>query len=483
MLTKRDFLTAIDNSVQSYPAIAPFYKAGDPHIFQALDAMATMLAMVSSQVDLAMGEVFTKSRDSTILSDAAMRGIILKATPMTVKITATKTGSQSVKILAGRILNDSAGLSYCVTKDVTISSVGPVAILATQIKTVLYNHTVSSDVPFYSIEVPESDDGTFLAALTLRDTVGQNEYTYKQSYVNVLPGERIFHVDVDDNQKVYVVLGFKDMAGIQLSVGTELDIIVSFSAGDAKPPKSGAPFSFYKILGSEDAKISMSLSSIDSAGESPMSISALRDLARYPSVYDKNAVYLGEFDFVIRSNFTKLTFLSVWNERVEEECRGPAVANINTIFVSAKDKNGNNITATTGAEIEKAILAADNSYRVAIIAPVVEVIGMSVTATISNAYNRGEVQAAIENILLLKFGSGSAFSQHGSAILNYRDIHNELTDKVPELSIGRSDLRITFDEAYLTAGNPEVCRYLTLGNLNVEVIVSSVSVPSWGTTR
>jgi len=47
MLTKADFQRAIADTIDQYPTIAPLYQAGDPRIVQHLDAMATMLAMLS----------------------------------------------------------------------------------------------------------------------------------------------------------------------------------------------------------------------------------------------------------------------------------------------------------------------------------------------------------------------------------------------------------------------------------------------------
>ena len=86
MLTKADFQRAIRDSISSYPAIAPLYQAGDPRVLQHLDAMATMLAMFSAQLETAMSEPFEKTRDATVLADAAMRGIVRKATPARVQM-------------------------------------------------------------------------------------------------------------------------------------------------------------------------------------------------------------------------------------------------------------------------------------------------------------------------------------------------------------------------------------------------------------
>lgn len=78
MLTKADFQKAIRDSINTYPNVAPLFQAGDPRIMQHLDAMATMLSMLSAQVETAQAEPFEKARDSTVLADAAMRGIVRK---------------------------------------------------------------------------------------------------------------------------------------------------------------------------------------------------------------------------------------------------------------------------------------------------------------------------------------------------------------------------------------------------------------------
>jgi hypothetical protein len=79
VLTKSDFQQIIRDSIANYPAIGPLYQAGDPRILQHLDAMAAMLGMLSAQIDAAQAEPFEKVRDSTVLADAATRGIVLKA--------------------------------------------------------------------------------------------------------------------------------------------------------------------------------------------------------------------------------------------------------------------------------------------------------------------------------------------------------------------------------------------------------------------
>ncbi|MFZ3150834.1 MAG: hypothetical protein WA116_04035, partial [Anaerolineaceae bacterium] len=68
MYTKADFQKKIADTIGNYQSIAPLYQAGDPRMLQHLDAMATMLAMFSAQVETAQAEPYDKVRDSTVLA-------------------------------------------------------------------------------------------------------------------------------------------------------------------------------------------------------------------------------------------------------------------------------------------------------------------------------------------------------------------------------------------------------------------------------
>lgn len=79
---------------------------------QHVEAMATMLAMYSAQLETAMSEQFEKTWDATVLADAAMRGIVRKATPAKVRIRAVNKGASAFTIDSERTLLDSSGRSY-----------------------------------------------------------------------------------------------------------------------------------------------------------------------------------------------------------------------------------------------------------------------------------------------------------------------------------------------------------------------------------
>ena len=313
MYAKADFMQKIKELLPSYPSIAALYEAGDPRILMQLEAQATMLAMLSGQIETAQNEQFEKSRDSTVLADAAMRGIIRKGKAARVRILASNTGTQPFQIETARTLLDSSGRLWHIATPAVVQAGGTATFEAVQFSTETISHTVTDAGPFYAVEV--------------------------------------FHVEVDDRQRVYVRFGYRNVVGVEPDNGSQLTIVVNRTAGDISI-EYGSPFSFEYLQSPQESTVELTMDALLSKGENPISMSQLRDLSRYPSVYDENAVYLGEFDFLVRRNFPTLQFLSVWNECAEEQARGASVDNINCLFVACLSEQGTEKTLTQDADEE-----------------------------------------------------------------------------------------------------------------------------------
>lgn len=495
MLTKADFQRAIADSVSAYPAIAPLYQAGDPRITQHLDAMATMMAMLSAQLEVAMMEPFQKTRTATVLADAAMRGIVPKASPARVRVLATNKGASAFAVESGRVVTDSAGLPYVVETSALVPPGGSATFEVRQQRSVTVAHQVANTTPFYAIEIPAADDGAHLSGVAVSD--GSGEYAYRDRYVNVFDGERVFHIESDDAQRVFVRMGARGIVGVQPMDGDQITLNVSYCMGNVAP-KAGSPFAFDYVTGPAGALVELSMDAMVEPGRDPIGLSTLRDLARYPSVYDHNAVFLGEFDFLVRRNFPALRFLSVWNESAEEQARGPDIGNINTLFVACQSSDGSEVVldqttapvapvpiaddALTGTQIgiRRAILAADDSYRVAFYTPVRAKIAMTISARVATSYVASEVRAKIVEALLAEFGVEAATSRRGRSRALYQTVYALLKAKVPALSVGSADLMVSIEDPPALLVRPEMWRFVSADSLSVEVENANVITPSWG---
>lgn len=497
MLTKADFQKTIQDSIAAYPAIAPLYQAGDPRITQHLDAMASMLSMLSSQIEVSMSESFDKVRDATVLADAAMRGIVRKAISARVRLLAANKGGEDFSLESGRTVIDSAGIPYRIETSASIPAGGAATVEAVQVQVSTLRHTVTNSEPFYSIEIPAAEDGTFLCGIAIHDVDG--EFAHRERYVNTFPDERIFHIEADDRQRVYARFGFDGIVGVQPMDGHEIVLSVSYTAGEASPA-FGSPFSFEYIASPLEATVELTMDALLLPGQNPPAMSTLRDLARYPSVYDHNAVFLGEFDFLVRRSFPALRFLSVWNESAEEQARGPSLDNINTLFVAClSSAGGESILAEeesaspvppaviaddgmtdTQREIKAAILAADDSYKVRFFTPVRSKITMTISAKVATSYVASDVREKIIEAILSEFGETAAASRRGRNRPLYQRVYSLLRERVSALSGGNADLTVNIEEPASLSARPEMWRYVAADSLHVAVDTINIVTPSWG---
>ncbi|KJV08092.1 hypothetical protein [Methylocucumis oryzae] len=292
-------------------------------------------------------------------------------------------------------------------------------------------------------------------------------------------------------------LAQKNVVGRAISAGDVITIEIQRTVGKVNP-KINSPFSFDYPPIEEDSEIDWALVELKMnellvPGQNPMSLSTLREYCRYPSVYDDSAVFLGEFEFLIRRKYPELDFIAVWNEAIEEVARGAgSLDNINTLFVACYDGSETIlaqpdietpvlptvITSLTDKQtaIKQTLLAADNSYKVTFYTPVTSEITITVTAKISTAHVVEAVAAKIKQELLKAFNRDAG--NHASKPVQ-RLAYSLLIEKVPELSVGNAYLKV--DVVELTgAFRPELWRYVTASSIAVTVTQTNIALPGWG---
>ncbi len=481
MYTKTDFLNTIRDSILQYPAVAARYQAGDPTILQSLEAIATMSAMLSQQIEVAQMEPFIKSRDSTILAEAALRGIVPMAKPARVRVRVENMNLTPFTLTAGRNLIDSNGRIYVVDSPVTVSGasaglpgVGVVEAIQSQARD--FTHTVAASKPFYKIEIPAADGDKFISGVEVYDA-SNVAFEYQQEFTNVAVGDRVYHMETDEYRRLYVVFGYGGVAGYQPTSGETIRIEVRDSNGDVRPDQD-SPFALEYLVTPEDAGITMFMDALVTPGANPVGITVLRELMRYPSLYDHSAVYLGEFDYLIRNRVPNLKFLSVWNEQIEEKVRGASVDNINRLFVSVVPADGGTQIGTE-ADILAYVEDADDSYRVSFVEPVVDLIGITVSAVVARVHDTAAVQSQIIDALLSEYGSDAPASRRGLQSPQYKRIYALLRDRVPALQDAGSDFSVVVSpppDPLL----PEHYRYADATSITVTITPANYAAGNWG---
>lgn len=534
MLSKADFQQAIADTIGAYPDLAVRYHASDPIVLQHLEAIATMLAMTSQMIDVARGEVFLKARDATIRADAAMRGIVPKAKPAEVLITVQNRGRVSVAISTNRLLLDNRGRTWIVTAGANILAGESGEIRAEQRYTYNLTYTVTADEPFHAVEIPsKQEDGQTLMALSVSDSTGDLDWA--DHYTNVFPEDRIYHVEADDRQRYYIRFGMRDVVGIQPNEGDVFTIRADYTFGDVRPDV-GSRFAFDALIDPNEAFIVMEMRELRVRGHSPMGVDVLRMLARYPSIYNYDAVFLGEFDFLIWRHFPDLKFLSVWNERIEERVRGVSTRNINTLFIAVvgadgrepavifnapcnityfyhdsvaietpecrlhylgepdlnvdgtwylggyqRYNNGIEIPENDWTELQHAIREvvrrADDSYRVKFITPIVDIQDWTIGAFIGASYIPETVEDKIRASLVEKFGEVAM--KRGQVKIPIQEVYAHLRYTVPEIADPGADIQVTL-EPPPARFLPERWSFVTEDSISITVSSANIASAQWG---
>ncbi|WP_218821840.1 hypothetical protein, partial [Staphylococcus aureus] len=76
-------------------------------------------------------------------------------------------------------------------------------------------------------------------------------------------------------------------------LGAKYTIQTFYTSGLVDTYSQGDQIVFEVNQSLNDAYVKMSIEAVLTLGEAPITTSVLRELSKYPSVYNKNAVYLG----------------------------------------------------------------------------------------------------------------------------------------------------------------------------------------------
>jgi hypothetical protein len=471
MYLKSDFERAVVAAASAQPDAAALMRAGDPILLAQMSAQAAMLAMMSAQADVAEVEPFVKSRTGTVLADATLKGILPLGKPARVEITVTNPGAAPVAIASGRGLLDAKGMLYAVEGSATIPATGSGSITAVQITTRQFTHTVAASVPFYELQVEASEDAVYIAGIEVTDQVAA--FAYSPDFCNVGPGDRVFHVETDEYRRLFLRFGASTssapVVGHQPANGDVLTITVRETGGPIAL-EAGSAFALAYVANADEAELGLALNEIIATGAAPPDTETLRMLARYPALHDGNAVFLSNFDFLLRRQLSGVQFLSVWNEQVEELARGPSLANINKLFVSFVILGQSNLASEN--QIRQIVGRADDSYGLVFVAPRLVPVPVTVTATVAVVHDTADVEAQIRTVLIQNYGRGSLNASRGlQKGFRQQRLNSELKAAVPALQDQISDFTLVLGDTGTSL--PEDFRFFD--NASIAVIVTRIS--------
>lgn len=462
--TKEEFYNSALDELNKYPELAARIAVGDVHITQQIGAIAQMLAMLSSQLSIAEVEPWIKARDNVVLADASARGILPMGKPTTYKATINNTHkNQSFSIRAGRKLIDSKGRLWEVVKSSeSIDPMGQGQIIITQQERKTITHTVEKNTSFYKIEIPIFENGQYLSSIDVSKPDG-TVFKHSERFYNAKIGEPVYHLMSDERMILSVQFGVTGKIGYTPSIGEVFHINVSYTHGDITlPPSSRLDFEYIDEL---EEFLEVQSGDLVEKGTNPPTIDDLREMTNFPSVYDSNAVFLGEFTFLIKKHLSPFVFLNVWNERIEEVARGANQDNINTLFVAFIKEDSNK--EQTKEQIKTIINQADNSYKVKFIEACEKHINIRINLMLASLHDDAEVKKKIIMYLLERYGKNSQWAKTSGQRINWQDTVKGLRDNIIELQDGNSDIAVTVDE--LLELKPEDFCYCTKDTIHITV--------------
>ena len=450
MTTKAEFLAQaeIELGNAQYAKISALNMAKDPRILASIGAMAQMLELYSVQQDLAETEVFVKARDATILADATLKGILPLAKAAQVQVLVTNPSANNVTLAYGRRLLDDKGRVWRVASTLVVAanSTGTVDLNQNELRTI--NHTIANSDPFYTITLPQNDEGLYLENIRIKDTIGStdNLYRYAPEFMNVLDGERVYHLETDEARQITIRLGAQNNSelvyGFQTPINTVLTIELTETSGKLDI-STGASFSLEYSNNADEDALKIVTTGINALGSNPLSLSVLAQLSKYNALYDHGAVYLSDFDFLIRRyHGDSVNFLAVWNEQLQERVRGYDVTNINKLFIAVQAKSSLE-QANLEESIHTLVQRADSSYKRDIVAAIPQAYPLTVSASVAAIHDSAQVTQQIKDTLLAIYGIGQIkVSQGLKNNFNRQEIYQTLKQAIPAFQDSISDFNV-----------------------------------------
>lgn len=471
MLTPNDFelrlIAALDD-----PAILSRYQAGDPLVVQSLRAHAQYLSLLSADIDRAIIEPFIKSKDRTIIADATNKGILPVATPARHQLAVINHGTSTVSLSAGRIVEDgNGGRPWRLLESLTVAAgqTGTVTVEQSTLRNVVV--TPGESLPFWRVGL-QLQDSQFLASIAVVDAENL-PYRLCPRWMNTTPGEAAYCITMDAMNNLFVEFGDSDRAGRTVIAGEAFTISLTETYGEVESDRlRDAALKQIVVPAESRLKMAFVAGGVLRGGSDPLNIAQLRQLASYPALYDENAVFLGNFDFLVRSKFMdRAQYIAVWNEVVQDRLYGASWQDINHLHLAVVAKNPAE-QATLQQDIAALIGRADSLFdgRVIVHAVAENPYPLTITGQLAAVHDLDAVMAQIKGLLVERYGRGKlSVSRWNSAGINLQEVSTLIRGQIAAFQDRISDFSVTGPDLQANPIKPHQWAYLTPGSITINL--------------
>lgn len=470
MPTLNDVKKRLLINLQDYPEIALRYQNGDPRVVAALQAQAGMIADQSTDIDLAKIEPFIKSNVRTILSDATNKGILPIATPCQHLLEVENKGTTALTISAGRYIDDVQGRTWRLlqTANAAAGQTVTVQVEQSQLRTVDYQVIFSE--AFLQVELEIQED-LHLCGIRVFDGAN-NTYTYRPRWLNSPAGEYAYNLKTDTMRKITAEFGDSLRCGTTAQANTVLsfELMECDGAIDTSQLREA---SLQEIASNAETKAQLKFKTggLVRSGTDPLSIEQLRLLSSYPT-HDQNAVFLGDFDYVVRKAFmARCNYLTVWNEALQDKYYNTTFDDINHLQLAFTAKNASE-APQLATEIKRFIGEIDSLYKDRVNQRAVEqrFFRITIDAKLAPVHNEDTVKEQIYTLLLARYGRESLASSYFLADgFNTQEIANAIKTNISAFQDHISDFSIAIEDLAKNPIKPHQWAFMDRSSITLSI--------------
>lgn len=485
-LNKAELNQVIQAALSDHPQVARRWASGDPTVVAMLSAIRDMLVAVADDVEQNLLEPFIKSKPATIIADAINKGILPVGSPCQHFVWIKNSGNFAVNLSAGRELSDNFGRQWRLLSSVNLPPQSTQKVPCEQSFMTSQTFRIGATLPFYEYSIEVGNDSHISTINLYHSELGIVPYTPK--LMNAAKGELGFSVSSTDFATLKVIFGDSTRVGRTAVAGETYRLDTTYTDGFIEVSElkqailtelydeNERNLRFYFVNPDDDSEVGLI-----KQGANPPTLSQLRLTASYPMSYDDNAVFLGNFDMLLRKHYaSRCDYLAVWNETIHERHYGASLENINRLNVCVVPKIPAEMDSIK-KEIADRIARADNLFldRVRFMAVRETPIQLTITGNLSGIHDMDEVIAQIKGVLLSNYGKGSIIaSRHNQDGFNRFEMAKLIRDSVPAFADRISDFSVI-----LATSNPKPHEwgYLTDSSISIELNRSADNgAGAWG---
>ncbi len=475
MMSERSkILESINSNINDYPDIAELWRVGDPTVSAMLISIVEAAIYLKRDNDVNSIEPFIKSKNRTIIADAINKGILPVATPCQHQLTVENGSLSTLTLSQGRLIEDGTGRQWRLLAAVTVGAGGVKTVLTEQSTVNRVDMTVPINEPFYKVSLSTTDNAYFSAIAITNTTTGES-YQHTPKFMNAGLNQPAYTLQSDNLTDINVIFGANDRAGKTVQAGETYQFMITQSYGEVDPA-SLRQAALSEIVINDESALNLYFKKGDMirAGSNPLTIDQLRLLASFPAMYDRNAVFMGNFTFLVMQHFmSRFTYMAIWNETTHERYYGADLDSINhlNLAVVTKSSNANENTQLI-TDISQLVARADSLLegRIRVKAVRERPYRIEIKGRLAGVHDLDSVKTQIKELLLAGYGKGSLTAIHHNADgFNLQEIATRLRDNITAFQDRISDFTVSGEDVASQPVKPHEWAFLNDASITINL--------------